>query len=175
MVRNQTPNQTRNPLNNQPLRQLNNTSSPANRTSNSSPVNVNSKNFPSVASNLSNVPPTVQTSINSGNATASQAGNITFSPKVSEKVSAISQTAVSQLVRKELEKSLAQIEFPKPPAQDIYFLPNTNNSEFLMCLGLEEVAKCVQEHLIHKQLKAEIKAEAQIVATKENDSEVSKP
>lgn len=84
-----------------------------------------------------------------------------FSPKIPEKVPVVSQAAVSQLVRKELEKSLAQIEFPKPPAQDIYFLPNTNNSEFLMCLGLEEVAKCVQEHLIHKQIKAEVKEQQQ--------------
>lgn len=175
MARNQTPNQNaRNPMTNQPLRQLNNTSSAVNRTSNNSPVNVtNSKMLSATAS------PSVQTSINAGNTTAAAAASqgSTFSPKAApEKISTISQTAVSQLVRKELEKSLAQIEFPKPPAQDIYFLPNTNNSEFLMCLGLEEVAKCVQEHLIHKQIKAEIK-EAQTVAAaaKENDPEVSKP
>ena len=58
-------------------------------------------------------------------------------------------------MRKELEKSLAQIEFPKAPPQDIYFLPNANSAEFLMCLGLEEVVKCVQEHLNNKQLKQE--------------------
>lgn len=78
---------------------------------------------------------------------------------------------MSQLVRKELEKSLAQIEFPKPPAQDIYFIPNTNSSDFLYCLGLEEVAKCVQEHLIHKQLKAETKEQKENGETsKENDT-----
>ncbi len=93
-----------------------------------------------------------------------------FSPKVPEKTPVVSQAAVSQLVRKELEKSLAQIEFPKPPAQDIYFLPNTNNSEFLMCLGLEEVAKCVQEHLILKQIKADVKEQQQQQANNESDA-----
>ena len=69
-------------------------------------------------------------------------------------------------MRKELEKSLAQIKFPKPPAQDNYFIPNTNSGEFLYCLGLEEVAKCVQEHLIHKQLKAETKEQKESGETK---------
>ena len=72
-----------------------------------------------------------------------------------KKVNAATQAIVSQRVRKELEKSLAQIEFPKPPPQDLYFLPNSNNAEFLMCLGLEEVVKCVHEHLTNKQQKQE--------------------
>ena len=74
---------------------------------------------------------------------------------MAKKATQASQAVVTQLVRKELEKSLAQIEFPKPPPQDIYFLPNANSAEFLMCLGLEEVVKCVQEHLNNKQLKQE--------------------
>jgi hypothetical protein len=85
-----------------------------------------------------------------------------FSPSVNsplptdtKKSNSANQAYVTQLVRRELEKSLAQIEFPKPPQQDIYFLPNANNAEFLMCLGLEEVVKCVQEHLTYKQLKQE--------------------
>lgn len=131
---------------NQPLRQLNNSgaSSPANRMSTNSPINTaTSKAFP--------------TSPAVANAAASVSPSSAFSPKLPEKAPVVSQAAVSQLVRKELEKSLAQIEFPKPPPQDIYFLPNTNSPEFLMCLGLEEVAKCVQEHLINKQLKADVK------------------
>jgi hypothetical protein len=54
---------------------------------------------------------------------------------------------INQLVIKEIEKAVSQIEFPKPPPNDIYFLPNGNNAEFLMCLGLEEVVKCVQESI----------------------------
>ena len=99
-----------------------------------------------------------------------------FSPSVAaneapmkQKIPAASQAAVSQLVRKELEKSLAQIEFPKPPPQDIYFLPSTNNSEFLMCLGLEEVVKCVQEHLNNKHLKQEIKEQQQLQQQQVNE------
>jgi hypothetical protein len=52
---------------------------------------------------------------------------------------------LTHMVRKEYEKVLAQIEFPKPPKNDIYFIPNPNNIEFLMCLGLDEVVKCVQD------------------------------
>lgn len=123
----------------------------------SSPVNnPNSKVFP--ASTTSAIQ-------NSGSSISPSSA---FSPKLpnnsdttNSKPPVVSQAAVSQLVRKELEKSLAQIEFPKPPPQDIYFLPNTNNSEFLMCLGLEEVAKCVHEHLVHKQIKADVKEQQQ--------------
>ena len=57
---------------------------------------------------------------------------------------------INQLVVKEIEKAMSQIEFPKPPPNDIYFLPNGNNAEFLMCLGLEEVVKCVQESINNK-------------------------
>ena len=77
-------------------------------------------------------------------------------------------------MRKELEKSLAQIEFPKPPAQDIYFIPNTNSGEFLYCLGLEEVAKCVQEHLIHKQLKAETKEQKESGEKESGETKLTK-
>lgn len=101
--------------------------------------------------------PSIQNSLASGSIPSTISPNSAFSPKLPEAKPVISSQQVSQLVRKELEKSLAQIEFPKPPAQDIYFIPNTNSSDFLYCLGLEEVAKCVQEHLIHKQLKAETK------------------
>jgi hypothetical protein len=80
---------------------------------------------------------------------------------------------VTQLVRRELEKSLAQIEFPKAPQQDIYFLPNANNAEFLMCLGLEEVVKCVQEHLTYKQLKQEKQLEKEKEKEKQANGEAS--
>lgn len=53
-------------------------------------------------------------------------------------------------MRKEFEKSLSQVEFPKGGEQDIYFIPNANQADFLLCLGLEEVVKCVQEHLNNK-------------------------
>lgn len=152
------------PLNNRNLTS-GGAASPANRLSTNSPVNTNSKMHPS--GGTAGSVPSVQ---NQNLSTISPSS--AFSPKVPEIIQkpVVSQAAVSQLVRKELEKSLAQIEFPKPPIQDIYFLPNTNNSEFLMCLGLEEVAKCVQEHLIHKQLKAEIKeSKEKIENSKEND------
>jgi hypothetical protein len=108
---------------------------------------------------------------------------------LAKKQAQASQAVVTQLVRKELEKSLAQIEFPKAPPQDIYFLPNANSAEFLMCLGLEEVVKCVQEHLNSKQLKQEKQQEkekqekneptdptttnAETLATKTNTIEVA--
>lgn len=79
-----------------------------------------------------------------------------------KKPNAQTHAIVNQLVRKEFEKSLNQLEFPPKNAaltpaqqqqifQDIYFLPNANSPDFLMCLGLEEVVKCVQEHLNNKQ------------------------
>ncbi len=39
-----------------------------------------------------------------------------------------------------------------------------------MCLGLEEVAKCVQEHLILKQIKADVKEQQQQQANNESDA-----
>jgi hypothetical protein len=66
------------------------------------------------------------------------------------------QQIVNQLVRKEFDKSLAQVEFPRgPPQPDIFFIPNANHIDFLMCLGLEDVVRSVQEHLISKQLQKE--------------------
>ena len=75
------------------------------------------------------------------------------------KPNAQTQALVSQLVRKEFEKSLGSVEFPNGGEQDIYFIPNANQADFLMCLGLEEVVKCVQEHLNNKSAKAQEKVE----------------
>ena len=86
-----------------------------------------------------------------------------FSPIAEpKKPNAQTHALVNQLVRKEFEKSLNQLEFPPKSGlltplqqqqifQDIYFLPNANSPDFLMCLGLEEVVRCVQEHLNNKQ------------------------
>jgi hypothetical protein len=63
---------------------------------------------------------------------------------------------VNQLVRKEFEKSLAQLEWPRGPAQpDLFFIPNSNHADFLLCVGLEDVVRSVQEHLASKQLQKE--------------------
>ena len=78
-----------------------------------------------------------------------------------------SQAMINQLVRKEYERSLGQIELPKGPAQDIYFIPSANQMEFLMCLGLEEVVKCVHEQMSAKQAREREKAEKE-KAEKEN-------
>lgn len=151
------------------MRQMANSgaASPANRMNTQSPVNVNApKAYPPGAAS-----PSIQNSLVSSSNPSTISPNSAFSPKLQEPKPVISTQQVSQLVRKELEKSLAQIEFPKPPPQDIYFIPNTNSSDFLYCLGLEEVAKCVQEHLIHKQLKAETKEQKENgTDSKENDA-----
>lgn len=158
-----------NAMNKPAMRQMANSgaASPANRMNTQSPVNANSsKAYPPGAAS-----PSIQNSLASGSNPSTISPNSAFSPKLPEPKPVISTQQVSQLVRKELEKSLAQIEFPKPPAQDIYFIPNTNSSDFLYCLGLEEVAKCVQEHLIHKQLKAETKEQKENgTDSKENDA-----
>jgi hypothetical protein len=124
---------------------------------------INSNNITSIAA-----------SILSGQSTA---GNL--SPSISNLSSnppvVLSQAQISHLIRKEVEKSVSQIELPNPPVQDIYFLPNVNSNEFLMCLGLEDVVKCVQEHLNNKQMKLEKAAAAEKAKqeAKQDDSKKS--
>lgn len=72
----------------------------------------------------------------------------TSQPAQAASVHSQQQMLKQQMIKekiKELDKSLHHIEMAKPPANDLYFLPSANNIEFLMCLGLEEVVKCVQE------------------------------
>ncbi len=158
-------------INNSPLPNITNPQSAAvinnNRlNNNNSPINnISTNNSKPLLTGQLSPTPNIINNLNNTTTTTNNNNDIIKKPQPP------SQSLVSQLVRKELEKSLAQIEFPKPPVQDIYFLPNTNNSEFLMCLGLEEVVKCVQEHLANKQLKQEQKQEAKPVATPNTTTE----
>lgn len=49
------------------------------------------------------------------------------------------QAAAKLALRKQLEKTLLQIPPPKPPAPEMHFIPNANNTEFIYYLGLESV------------------------------------
>uniref|UniRef100_U5ERD8 Putative simjang n=1 Tax=Corethrella appendiculata TaxID=1370023 RepID=U5ERD8_9DIPT len=49
------------------------------------------------------------------------------------------QAAAKLALRKQLEKTLLQIPPPKPPAPEMNFIPNPNNTEFVYLLGLEHV------------------------------------
>lgn len=89
---------------------------------------------------------------------AAVAPPVQSTPPIPKKPNAHTQALVAQLVRKEFEKSLGQLEFPNGGEQDVYFIPNANQAaDFLMCLGLEEVVRCVQEHINNKSQKAQEK------------------
>ncbi|XP_058601987.1 transcriptional repressor p66-alpha-like isoform X1 [Onychostoma macrolepis] len=51
------------------------------------------------------------------------------------------------VLRKQLEKTLLEIPPPKPPAQQLSFLPSAANNEFIYLLGLEEVVQNLLESL----------------------------
>ncbi|CAF0902807.1 unnamed protein product [Brachionus calyciflorus] len=115
----------------------------------------------------------------------SSAFSPTVVPTEPKKPNAQTHVLVNQLVRKEFEKSLQQLEFPpKNPNltpsqqqqlfQDIYFLPNANSPDFLMCLGLEEVVRCVQEHLNNKQQYKEQKEKKENLQQETDDKDVNK-
>ncbi|KAK4336783.1 hypothetical protein RND71_043991 [Anisodus tanguticus] len=63
-----------------------------------------------------------------------------FTPNQQDLVSPAQQQAAAKLaLKKQIEKTLLQIPNPKPLTQDIHFIPNAQNQEFIYYYGLETV------------------------------------
>lgn len=120
--------------------------------------------------------PSSQSLVNNSSANPTSSSPAPASPAITldslpahlKKPNAATQAMVNQLVRREFDKSLQQCEFPRG-TPDLQFVPNANHMDFLMCLGLEDVVRSVQECLTSKHLQKEKQLQKSEQKSNEND------